>query len=257
MPAGSVNDTDPVTRPVALTGVTADHPRATGGATTTTETVAAAPGTERTNGAAPATTGAAATNAEAPLPIARDPNNPASRSRKIPTASTLNASNACVGPVGAFNPNNVNARATTPRNGAITGTAVNTGALIADTGRATGTCDAAALTVLRESATAGTELPAAPTSVLAPATGAEGSTTAGARAAPTCPVATAGAGTDTAPVTGLTRTGLAGDGLPAEAAAPGSNDPDRTPAPTTASIPAGTRAPSAPRTEPTGSEPPW
>ena len=121
-----MNDTAPVTRPVALTGVTADHPPATGGATTVT--VAAAPGTERSNGAAPPSTGAAATNAAAPLPIARDPNNPASRSRSTPNANTPNPANGPAGAVGlfTFKPNADNTVASN-RAGRIAGAAATFG----------------------------------------------------------------------------------------------------------------------------------
>ena len=136
MLAGSVNDTDPVTRPRAGSAAPAWKPPTIGGATTTgvkTEineaAGAGATAAERTSGAAPATTGAAATGAEAPPPIIREPNNPASRSRNIPHANTPNPPN---GPGGAvrlltFNPSADNTVANN-RTGRIAGATATFGA---------------------------------------------------------------------------------------------------------------------------------
>jgi hypothetical protein len=131
---------------------------------------------------------------------------------------------------------------------------VKTGTPTADAGRTTGTTDAAAPTTPRPPPTnpAGAEAtePISGTAREGTTTGAAGtlSTATGA--------AGAGAGANATPAPGFTRTGLADEGLPTEAAAPGRNEPDPTPASTPASGLEEPRVPRVPRPGPAASEPP-
>ena len=108
-PAGSVNNTDPDTRPLSASAAPADHPPATGGATTAAgageSTAAAGAGadTAAAIGPAPARSGAVATATGYPTVIPRlVPNSPASISRNTPHASTPSAFNGPDGAPGTF-----------------------------------------------------------------------------------------------------------------------------------------------------------
>ena len=184
-----MNRADPDTRPVTGSAAAVVHPLASGG---DADSVTAAAGT-----------GDAADGD--PTPVRLAPSHPASKSRKIPHAKTPKASSAWAGAVGAFNPNNDNARDNTPRNGALTtaltGSAVNTGT--AADGAGTDTPGAAEPTPARTPgrANAAAEGRGPPPGTTTESTTAAGTVaTAGATAAATAG-AGAGEGTDT---TGLT-----------------------------------------------------